>query len=164
MKKYGKSDFAIRPFVLYSPDSHSMGSSLYRYIDIKIHHLIKENNYKKIVVIGEYDRTNSVISKFEKNGKLANWQRPTAMINGDTLTIKCFPGYEYVRHYASLIATYLAINNKDSSVVTYIPPSECDCWEPINSMTLENVPIGDMVVIGFGLPQISELSNWQGNE
>jgi hypothetical protein len=82
-----------------------MRDSLFDYIDMKIHPLLKEREYKNIWVIGNPDRS-SGISKYEKQGKLFNWQRPTAEIQGDDLYIRVFPGREYVKHYATLIATY----------------------------------------------------------
>ena len=68
-----------------------------------------------------------MISTNEKNGKLFNWQRPTAEIHGDDLVIKCFPGLDYVRHYALIIATYLNMTGRYRGQVDYQLPGEPLC-------------------------------------
>ena len=47
------------------------------------------------------------ISVKEKNDKIFNYKRPTVFLNEDVTIINCYPGMDYVYHYASLIKTYL---------------------------------------------------------
>ena len=106
---------------------HTMNARrLFRYLEIKVHHLIQERDWASIRVTGEYDR-GCVISANEKNDKPFNWQRPTAEIHGDGLVIKCFPGMDYVRHYALIIATYLNMTGRYRSQVHYQLPGEPLC-------------------------------------
>lgn len=131
-----------------------------KYLEIKIHHLILDTtSYKRIVVTGEYDR-NSIIANNEKGGKITNWQRPTAEINSSDLIIKCFPGRDYVRHYASLIKTYLHAKhiNKD---VFFILPEEAECIKTLKELKLHEIPLDKTVILGSGLPDIFPGDSWQ---
>ncbi len=150
----------IVPFTLIDPLQHTMEDALYRYIDIKIHDQIKEGDFKKIIIIGKYDRS-SVIFRFEKNDKIANWQRPTASRNGNVLYIEVFPGYDYVKHYAALISTYYRINKITSPEIRYILPSEEECWEPILKSDLVQLEPTNYAVIGYALPEISKTNTWK---
>lgn len=152
---------------LYIPDKkkHSMKERVFDYVEMRTHHLIKEESFSKVLIIGEYDRKNSIIYRGEKTDKLSNWQRPTATIENDTLYLKCFPGVEYVRHYAAVVASYLHLSGKkDPRCVRYCVPSEQQCWEPILACELETVPISDWLILGSGLSDISQSDLWQGND
>lgn len=137
-----------------------------RYIEIKIHHLIKERDFDEIIVIGEYDRVNSILHRGEKTDKQQNWQRPTAVFGKDDkqLIIKCYPGREYVKHYANLIASYLKLKGNNHTQVYYMLPDENACWDPILNSGIASIPKGDIVVVGHGLEEISQTENWQGND
>ena len=103
---------------------HTMSvPSLRRYLEIKAHHLLCERDWASIRVTGAYDRA-CAASANEKNDKLFNWQRPTAQVHGDSLVIKCFPGLDYVRHYALIIATYLSLAGRYHGQVDYELPDE----------------------------------------
>ncbi len=154
----------FKPFVIHHSSQHTMGVSLEKYVNIKIHHLIQENDYDEIRIVGEHDRTNSIISKLEKNDKITNWQRPTAHVEDNILYLKCFPGVDYIRHYSSLVSSHLAMSNRNYSHVSYTLPDESECWDAVQSIGLEQVPIGDVVVVGHGLPTIAETNQWNGNQ
>ena len=108
--------------------------SLRRYLEIKVHHLIYERDWASIRVVGAYDR-DCVVSANEKNDKLFNWQRPTAEVHGDDLIIKCFPGLDYVRHYALIIATYLSMAGRYRGQVDYELPGERRARRPSTGWT-----------------------------
>lgn len=148
-----------RPFLVGNPHEHSMGDSIFRYLDIKIHDDIKTAVYRQIQVIGYYDRS-SRIFKNEKNDKLENWQRPTTRLNSDTLIVQCFPGKDYVQHYASLIASYLALTGRNSSIVSYELPSDDACWQPIITSRLAELRPTDVLLLGAGLQQIAGPDRW----
>jgi len=76
----------LRSSVVADPKDHTMGKSLFNYMDPKVHHLIKEKEFKNIWIVGDSDRSGEA-SKYEKRDKLFNWQRPTAVIQGEHYTI-----------------------------------------------------------------------------
>lgn len=150
-----------KPAIITDVNLHTMNDALYQYLEIKMHHIILENDYEKIVVVGEYDR-NSIISNTEKEGKIFNWHRPTAKIEGEKLLIQCPPSVDYVAHYASLIATYFAINNRRHDHVFYETPSKKKCEDLIANSNLKDVVMNKTVIIGFGLEQICGKQDWLG--
>lgn len=153
----------IQASPVLNPEDHTMGNSLFNYLDMKIHHLLKEREYKNIWVVGNADRSTG-ISIYEKKGKLFNWQRPTAEIQGGDLYVRVFPGREYVKHYAALIATYFAIQQKEYKHIRYILPDEATAWKALTSSNLSEVPNGDVAIIGYGLEKLigDEKINWEG--
>lgn len=153
----------LQASVLLNPDDHTMGESLFNYIDPKVHHLLKKKEFKNIWIVGDPDRTGAV-SKYEKRDKLFNWQRPTAAIQGEDLYIKVFPGREYVKHYATLIGTYFALQKKDPKHVHYVLPDEKIAWKALTSSNLKEVPKGDVAILGYGLEQLigEEEIQWEG--
>ncbi|MFF4822661.1 hypothetical protein ACFY20_06370 [Streptomyces sp. NPDC001312] len=97
------------------PSGHTMSrESLLRYLEIKVHHLIQDHGCDSIRVIGGYDRT-TIVSRYEKGGKLFNTERPTAEVHGHDLVVKAFPGADYVQHYALIIASYLAMTGRPAA-------------------------------------------------
>ncbi|KAK8118221.1 uncharacterized protein PG998_006502 [Apiospora kogelbergensis] len=96
-----------------------MGASLPRYLEIKVHQAVLERPYDQIVVRGRYARHstdgNVIAFEGEKRDKPFNWERPTARVDGQTLYIECFPGYDHVEHYAEIIADYLKIRESQNS-------------------------------------------------
>ncbi|MET8990799.1 hypothetical protein ABZW49_35565 [Nonomuraea wenchangensis] len=128
---------------------HTMGpDSLLRYLQIKVHHLIQDQDWDSIRVVGGYDRL-AVISRYEKTGKLFNIERPTAEPHGRDMIIKAFPGADYVHHYALIIATYLAMTGRPAGTVTYQPPEEAACRAAVEELKLDLD--GDLVIVGWGL-------------
>ncbi|MFF4969808.1 hypothetical protein ACH4UY_26445 [Streptomyces longwoodensis] len=135
------------------PAGHTMTHArLLRYLEIKVHHLIQDQDWDSIRVIGGYDRT-AVISRYEKTGKLFNIERPTAEIHGRDLIVKAFPGADYVQHYALIIATYLAMTGRPVGTVTYQPPEQEECRTALDALDLELD--GDLVIVGWGLQYLA---------
>ncbi|WP_405589702.1 hypothetical protein [Streptomyces sp. NBC_01190] len=132
---------------------HTMGpDSLLRYLTIKVHHLIQNRPWDTISVVGGYDRS-TVISRFEKTGKLFNWQRPTAKASGRHLTLQAFPGTDYVHHYGLIISTYLSMVGRDAGHVTFHVPAPDTCRKVVELLHLELD--GDLVVVGWGLEHLA---------
>ncbi|MCA9368882.1 MAG: hypothetical protein H6773_03200 [Pseudomonadales bacterium] len=156
-----------KPFIVSDLHMHSMGESVFQYIEIKMHQLLRDENaekYDEILVIGSYDRS-VIVSEHEKDGKLTNWQRPTAEVFENKLILKCFPGKDYVRHYASLVASYFALQGKRSDHVSYILPTEKECWTAVDSLALETVEVTDAVVLGVELFNFTDENTiWQGDD
>ncbi len=138
---------------------HTMNARrLFRYLEIKVHHLIQQHDWDNIRVIGEYDR-DCAISANEKNDKPFNWQRPTAEICGDELVIKCFPGLDYVRHYALIIATYLNMTGRYRGQVHYQLPGEPLCRAAAGRLDVD-ASADDLVVVGWGLSRLAGGALW----
>lgn len=134
-------------------DGHTMAPDrLLRYLQIKVHHLIQDQDWGSIHIVGGYDRQ-AVISAHEKNGKLFNFERPTAQINGRNLVVKAFPGADYVHHYALIIATYLAMTGKAADTVTYELPDPAVARAAVKQLALELD--GDLVIVGWGLAHLA---------
>ena len=146
------------------PYEHTMGTSLQRYMEMKIHPLIDNYNYEKIVVQGKFDRTCGVSNK-EKTGKLFNYIRPTAIIENSYLYLNCFPGLDYVFHYGNILKSYMALNDNKVNI-THVLPSEEECWNAISKSELRYIPKTHTVIMGYveGLDGISEEKVWHGKE
>ncbi|OGE54286.1 hypothetical protein PENARI_c006G00423 [Penicillium arizonense] len=135
-------------------EKHLMHETLQAYIYGKIHPLIKNRVWPRIVVCGHYSRNgpNVHISPNEKREKRFNWHRPTAVIIDDsTLEIRCFPGRDYVLHYALLIAYYLNLNSikAPASVIEYRLPSSEDCLDLLSQSNLRFMGPVDTVILGY---------------
>lgn len=141
------------------PSQHTMGSALLPYLELKVHHLIVRRDWKKIVVLGEYDRS-SIVARCEKADKPFNWHRPTAEIVGDHLLIKCFPGTDYVYHYALLISTYLLLAGRFWDQVFLELPDTHTCDRAFDDLSLDIAPNG-VVVVGWGVTYLGGASGWQ---
>jgi hypothetical protein len=134
-------------------DRHTMAlDSLLRYLQIKVHHLIQDQQWDSIHVVGDYDRQ-AVISAHEKPGKLFNFERPTAQVHGRDLVVKAFPGPDYVHHYALIIATYLAMTGRAADTVSYEPPEPAASREAVGQLDLDLD--GDLVIVGWGLAHLA---------
>lgn len=134
-------------------DGHTMAPDrLLRYLQLKVHHLIQDRDWDSIHVVGSYDRQ-AVISAHEKDGKLFNFERPTAQINGRDLIVKAYPGADYVQHYALIIATYLTMTGKAAQTVTYELPKPEISLAAANMLDLELD--GDLVIVGWGLTHLA---------
>lgn len=132
-----------------SPDEHSMGNAFYRYVEMKMHHLIqsKQDEFSKVRVIGSHDRS-AHVSTDEKNDKPFNFERPTAFLDDDTLYLCCFPGYDYVHHYANLVATYFRNLNKKKEV-SYIYADDERIFQAFEDTNLRSIP-AEVDIVLFG--------------
>lgn len=138
-KLYQKSRFLYRHMSLeftssYRPkvidySQHTMAApNLLKYLELKVHQDIMHDNWDMITVTGKYNRTSRVFEG-EKKDKPFNWQRPTTSFCGRELIVECFPGNDYVHHYALIIATYLRMRGRLASPgqVQFVLPSENEC-------------------------------------
>jgi hypothetical protein len=143
-----------------TPDDHSMGLSLKRYIEIKIHHLFDGQDFDKVIVRNCFDRSSGISNK-EKTDKLFNYMRPTAVVEDSILYINCFPGIDYIFHYGNIIKSYAAITERVMDVFHYLPTDE-ECWNAIVESGLKNIPKVHTVIMGYveGLQWISDETRW----
>ncbi|KAI1842614.1 hypothetical protein JX266_011227 [Neoarthrinium moseri] len=157
-------------------ENHTMGTSLPRYLEIKVHQAILKQAYSEIVVRGLYSRysSDSIAFDGEKRDKPFNWERPTARAEGGILYIECFPGYDHVEHYAEIIASYLKIREAEgcvnltpSSRVSFVPASCSDTQMALQATNLGDFPGDgvDTVVLGlvWHLPRLTGSAQWCGS-
>lgn len=166
--RYEDDEFLVDVSV---PSKHAMGVSLNNYVLPKIHQDIKRRKWSRIIVRGKYDRNSpAVVAETEKSEKPFNFHRPTATVmDENTLVLNCFPGKDYVRHYAELVGTYLMQTGGDLSVVRYRVPSVEDCMAPFLSSNLRDMGKVDCVIIGYvhqilhrSSLQIPHPTTWEG--
>lgn len=149
------------PFILTKPSSHTMQASLFPYIHQKIHQdlLIPSDEkepypWVEIVVRPFYSRRPpySRAADCEKRDKGFNWHRPTTTIFGpEKIALNCFPGVDYTDHYASLVASYLALSGRDASMVQVVRP-EADgrmCKRLFGRSNLRLMGEVDIVILGY---------------
>ena len=140
-----------RPTVA-SVKTHTMGNSLIEYLRMKVHPDFQNKTWPRIVVHGihERDPLKACISPIEKTDKSFNWQRPTTFEEDpQTIRLQCFPGVDYVRHYAAIIATYLSLKGVAADSVHYTLPSESECMQPLLDSNLGKMGPVDVVIVGY---------------
>ena len=138
-----------------------MGTSLGDYLLMKVHPSIQNQCWERIVVKGDHQRDTSkvIIASNEKGDKPFNWMRPTvSLISSKILYLHVFPGQDYVKHYAAIIATYLHLKGDDPDVVDYLSPSHEDCLTVLADSNLRHVGTADIFVLGYveGLGRFTE--------
>ena len=138
-----------------TPETHTMGDSLHRYLAMKIHPLVDCSEWRNLVVVGQHSRVHdpgTIVSSKEKRDKPFNWMRPTAKHVGDDLHVQCFPGADHIKHYAALLATYLHITkgNEMALKVFYKGVGNGETISALESGTnLLQMPKVDVVVTGL---------------
>ena len=136
-----------------------MRSSLSEYLRIKVHSDIQSKSWSRILIKGEHDRDpffNS-LSSIEKKDKPFNWQRPTAShLESETLQLQCFPGIDYVKHYAAIIAIYLSLKGEAHDHIHYNQPTQWECLKPLLQSNLPRMGPVDIVIVGY----VDGLKRW----
>ncbi len=126
---------------------HSMQKYLFKYLEWKVHSLIKENIelIKYIQIVWNYDRSH-IVSKEEKNDKPLNFKRPTAFLDWDTLYLSCFPWEDYIKHYANIISTYYYINKKSTPLISYRLPNKNFIYNVFFDNGISEIPDCDTIL------------------
>lgn len=144
-----------------------MGNSLIEYLRMKVHPDIQNKFWSRIVVQGIHDRdpSKACISTIEKTDKPFNWQRPTTF-EEDTQTIRlqCFPGVDYVKHYAAITATYLSLKGEAADSVHYALPSESECMRPLLDSNLGRMGPVDVAIVGHVQFETLVQGPWEGGD
>ena len=166
MKNYRGIDYSSiyeTGYCVANYDSHSMGDSLKKYIEMKLPDILFSDKISEIHVVGNYNRNQGVSLK-EKNDKLFNYKRPTVMLEDHVGLVNCYPGVDYVYHYASLIKTYLNILESDKKLKVNFP-SEQDIEQQLMKSNLKDIPKCKTVILGYvvGFDYLSNDNNWKGN-
>ncbi|MBP6870015.1 hypothetical protein KBC04_03980 [Candidatus Babeliales bacterium] len=148
-------------------EDHTMEAALLPYIAMKIHPEISSFTGSKIIIRGKYERKNSIISPHEKHDKLFNWKRPTVEYSDDctTLYVNCFPGIDYVRHYASLIKTFFNLYCLKCPKIRIDLPIQAESLEQLKSLKLDIMPESDIIIFG-NVEKLQALTDmpWQGGD
>ncbi len=86
----------------------------------------------------------------EKLGKQFNWKRPTAELadNQETLYLNCFPGIDYVNHYACIIESYLHMRGTINIKVIVETPSKKSIVDALLRTNLIQLPLCNIVILG----------------
>lgn len=81
-----------------------------------------------------------------------------------TIQLNCFPSRSFVRHYASLVATYLALCGRDTNIVQMSLPRPEHAAEVIHKSNLRCVGHVDLAIFG-DIHHLEGLlgSTWQGD-
>ncbi|KAH7396122.1 hypothetical protein BKA66DRAFT_454504 [Pyrenochaeta sp. MPI-SDFR-AT-0127] len=124
------------------------------YLEPKVHPALKQSNWRTIVVKGSYKRgNNTIISSTENPGRGFNWQRPTAEVADElTVLLHCFPGIDYVRHYASLISTYFSIlpdHNEMLPQVRFELPELGASSHLFSHSNIVDIGQADVIIMGY---------------
>lgn len=148
--------------------THTMGNSLTEYLRMKVHPDIQNKVWSRIMVTGIHERNplKACVSPIEKVDKPFNWQRPTtSVVDPQTLQLQCFPGLDYVKHYAAITATYLSLTGGTPDNVHYTLPSESECLQPLLHSNLRKMGPVDVVIIGYvyGLERWAQ-GPWEGDD
>lgn len=141
---------------------HTMGPALLPYLELKVHSIVQQYDWRRITVVGQYDRS-CIVSSLEKDDKLFNWQRPTAEVAGSELVLKCFPGRDYVYHYALLTATYLAMTGRFREQVHFRLPRVVTCDAAVARVNLQPSQ-SKAVILGWGITQLGGVEGWTFGE
>ncbi len=165
MKNYRGIDYSSiyeAEYCVANYDSHSMGDSLKEYIEMKLPDILFSEKISEIHIVGNYNRSQGISPK-EKNDKLFNYKRPTVIAKDHVGIINCYPGIDYIYHYASLVKTYLNILGIDKNVKVYFP-NEQDIEQQLMKSNLKDIPKCQTVILGYvvGFDYLSKDSNWQG--
>lgn len=125
-----------------------MGRSLLGYLELKLHSDLAEGRKRpgQIVVRGSYDRSIG-LSANEKRGKLFNSKRPTLTWTDNTAIVNCFPGFDYLFHFASVLSTYYAMTGKPVPVLVEWP-DETNCIDALRASMGSEFPVGRHFVVG----------------
>lgn len=145
-----------------------MGGSLTEYLRMKVHPDIQNNAWSRIIIKGVHERdpSKACVSPIEKGDKPFNWQRPTtSVVDCETLQLQCFPGLDYVKHYAAITATYLSLKGETPTSVQYTLPSKAECLQPLLDSNLRKMGPVDIVIIGYvhGLERWAQ-GPWEGDD
>ena len=142
---------------------HSMGALLRDYIAAKIHPDIRDGQFSRVLIRHPCTRASPErIPQIEKTDKRFNWQRPTTtIIDPMNIQLNCFPGKDYLRHYASMIALYYKLENRACGTVQYSIPSEADSMELFFKSNLTQMGLVDIAVVGY-VEHLGLEGRWEG--
>lgn len=129
-------------------NQHAMGKALDQYVDIKIHSFIKSNeeHFSRIRIIGNHDRSVHV-SVDEKDAKLFNYERPTVFVDSDILYVSCFPGSDYLYHYANLLKYYFE-SQKKQKLISYFDTSPTLIHTSFDNTNIHSIPDAEIIIFG----------------
>jgi hypothetical protein len=66
-----------------------------------------------------------------------------------TIQVNCFPGRDYVKYYAYLIANYLSFIGQNPSIVRYQIPEPSTCLRLLLESNIAQMGHTDVVIVGY---------------
>lgn len=162
-KKKNHSEFYLLDSLKENPMRfHTMEYALYKYLRMKVHPFLEKKKFDIIEVVGEYDR-HAIISSKEKSDKRFNWKRPTAITDGKAISIKCFPGQDYVIHNVLMIYYYFKLKNWVVPTIKFDLPQEETCKDSVFNSNIKKIPESNTIILGYVDKLADNLSqSWRG--
>lgn len=129
-----------------------MGSALKEYVFQRVHQCIQspDREWRQIRIKGSLRRTPPALKaqwETDRPARPFNFQRPTAVIDDDTIDLCCFPSQSFVEHYRIVIAAYLYSKGKSDCSIP-IPPSSKEPLETFQQSNLRVLGPTDIVIFG----------------
>lgn len=156
------SDIIDLSYTMSTIENHSMGTSLETYIKMKLQDILLNSAISEVEVIGDYNRNGGTFLK-EKDGKIFNYKRPTVLIDDNVAIINCYPGIDYVYHYASLVKTYFGILGIDKKITVQFPLIE-KIKNQLMCSNIKDIPKCKTVILGYvqAFEYLSNTDKWLG--
>ena len=142
-----------------------MGEALVPYLEMKIHHLATYSQIDYVNIQAEYPHYwgETHRSRKEKNDKLFNYKRPRAVLNQGLLNVYCYPGKNYLKHMASVYASYGALKGLGYKVS--FESIEAEVQErAIEASNIADIPQAEIAILGYveELCDLTPEKNFQG--
>lgn len=144
--------------------AHTMGHHFRPYLELKIPLELRKlaKGVEEVTVRARFDA--SCHSLAEKTGKVFNVQRPTPSIHGREAYFNCFPGFDYILHFGSVLASYYLVSGINIPVRTEYPSSR-ECVQPLVQSLAQGVPLAPIIILGKVdfLVELTGRSSWSGS-
>ncbi|SHG70223.1 hypothetical protein SAMN05443144_14710 [Fodinibius roseus] len=147
------------------PKNHTMGNSLYQYLSLKIPHPLINffSDIEQVIVRGNYKI--SATSSLEKPNKIFNVERPVVNISNSIAYVNCFPGFDYILHFSSVISSYFALLGVPINIKPEYPTRK-KCETELRNSLNSSIPNASTIVLGKVdfLSGLSSSTLWKGHE
>lgn len=143
----------IATAVVSQHEKHTFGTSLLLYIKSKLP--ITPPVPPLRVIVRPYRPEEFHLSLNEKPEELLNRRRPyfRHRQSTNTLEVLCIPGTDWIKHYASLIATYYRLNISgdpmDARFTQYVLPRNFQCFNWLLNSNLRELDQVDTIALGY---------------
>ncbi|KAH8803022.1 hypothetical protein F5884DRAFT_494315 [Xylogone sp. PMI_703] len=146
-----------RDLFITFPETHTMGQSLERYVSQRVHQAIRDAEWQEILVTGTLERnTPAQLASWEKLDRPFNFQRPTVTkIDHTTIRLNCFPSRNLIQHYASVVASYLALKGRSTNPVRSLMPPDSEPLQTLLKSNLRSLEKTDVIILG----EVHKLTN-----
>ncbi|KFA52576.1 hypothetical protein S40293_11201 [Stachybotrys chartarum IBT 40293] len=145
-------------FVIANSETHVMRRSLVAYVNHKVHASFANKDITSILVSGSLQKRSS-----SPDGQFDCRRPVVSNISPTEIRLDCFPSQNLCFHYASLVGTYLSLNNRNPSIVRLSPPGLGSASDILNASNLQDLGHVDIAIIGH-VHHLEQLSPgpWSG--